>query len=85
MSDYMERQVAWEARVREIGGAAYSAVTDGHFKTYQSFQPACGCGRTFTTEQGLGLHLGAIDRQADKAWDAAVEAARPELNAILAG
>jgi len=28
---------------------------------------ACKCGREFTTSQGRGLHVGAVERRADKA------------------
>ena len=36
---------------------------------------SCSCGRVFKTGQGLGLHRGAVARQADKLWDDTYNAA----------
>lgn len=41
----------------------------------------CRCGREFRTSRALGLHRGAVRRQADKAWDAAYEQAHDEAMA----
>lgn len=55
---------------------AYDALHAKHGRDYKLF-PAltCKCGRTFTTPNGLGLHQGAVGRQADKLWDVAYEEA----------
>lgn len=65
---------------------ALAAIADGHGHDWNVYGPnfrrACTCGRSFTTPNGLGLHLGAIDRKAWKAWDATYTAA---LEAFRAG
>jgi len=59
--------------------AAYDAIVYAHSLS-SSFERVCECGREFRTSQAMGLHLGAVSRQADKAfsaaWDAVIAAGR---------
>lgn len=53
--------------------AALVALHDHAFDSW--VRNTCTCGRTFHTPQALGLHRGAVRRQADKLWDTTYEAA----------
>lgn len=58
-------------RVRtELALRAYDRVADDHAKNFdwpRSAPHLCKCGREFGTGQGLGLHIAAVSRQADRA------------------
>ncbi|UVK59092.1 hypothetical protein SEA_CEN1621_22 [Microbacterium phage Cen1621] len=60
------------------GDAAYNAVRYEH-SLYADSGLVCKCGQTFRRTQAFGQHLGAADRRAQKAWDAAYAAKREEL------
>lgn len=51
--------------------AAYDTTTAPHGKDYGSltWRTVCLCGRVFKAHQGLGLHISAVRRAADKQWD----------------
>jgi hypothetical protein len=53
--------------------AAYDAIVDAHGRDFFSLPTnRCYCGRTFTTGNGVGLHVAAIKRQAERAFDVAI-------------
>ena len=58
----------------DAASAAYDVIYDAHARDLDAMPVhACKCGRTFRTSQAFGLHMGAIRRSADRAFDAALK------------
>lgn len=65
--------------IADLGGKAYDGIFDAHAADLYGPGHRCMCGRSFRTPNGLGLHLGAIRRQADQAMAGEMDRVRMVL------